>query len=105
VQGGLAGGRADQWRIRSDGGREHLDACAQVSLSPGERLLSISTGGGGYGSPLERDPHEVAHDVAERWISAQRALEIYGVVVGDDGTLDVASTQAVRASARSGRVQ
>lgn len=105
VQGGLAGGRADQWLIRSDGGREHLDACAQVSLSPGERLLSISTGGGGYGSPLERDPQEVAHDLAERWISAQRALEVYGVVMGDDGTLDIVSTEALRASTRSGRVQ
>jgi len=105
VRGGLAGGRADQWRVRSDGGRERLDACAQVSLSPGERLLSISTGGGGYGSPLERDPQDVAHDVAERWISAQRALEVYGVVVNDDGTLDTMGTEAVRARMRSARVE
>jgi N-methylhydantoinase B len=104
VRGGLAGGRADQWRIQADGSREHLDACAQVSLSSGERLLSVSTGGGGYGSPLEREPEQVAHDVKERWISAQRALEVYGVVIGDDGVLDTTATEGVRATIRPQRV-
>lgn len=98
VQGGLAGGRADQWRIARDGSREHLDACAQVTLDAGDRLLSISTGGGGYGSPLERDPIQVARDVAERWVSARRAREIYSVVVSDDGILDIEATDAVRAA-------
>lgn len=100
VRGGLAGGRADQWRIRPDGTREHLEACAQVTLNAGERLLSISTGGGGYGSPMERDSQQVARDVAERWITADRALRVYGVVLRDDGTPDRAATEAVRASAR-----
>jgi N-methylhydantoinase B len=103
VRGGLAGGCADQWRIRSDGSREHLDACAQVDLNPGERLLSVSTGGGGYGHPLERDPEQVARDVAERWISPQRAMKVYGVVASDEGKLDVIATEALRASSRNAR--
>jgi len=101
VRGGLAGGRADQWRIRPDGTREHLEPCAQVTLHSGERLLSISTGGGGYGSPLDRDAQQVARDVAERRITAERARRVYGVVLGPDGVLDEVRTQAMRLASRS----
>jgi len=98
VRGGFSGGRADQWRVRSGGGREPLAACAQVTLQPGERILSISTGGGGYGSPRARDPKLVARDVSERWISAQRAREIYRVALKADGTVDEEGTRALRSN-------
>lgn len=98
VRGGMAGGRADQWRIRADGSREHLDPCAQVTVSPGERVLSISTGGGGYGPPAARDPKLVAHDVEERWISPQRALEVYRTTVNAAGVLDISATAKLRAN-------
>jgi len=93
---GLNGGRADQWRVKVDGQREPLDACAQVTLIAGERIVSVSTGGGGYGPPEERDPDQVALDVAERWISAQRARDIYRVALKSDGTADVEATKALR---------
>ena len=54
--------------------RERLPACAQVTLKAGDRLaLSLSTGGGGYGPPSERDASQVACDVAEGWITRARA--------------------------------
>ena len=96
VRGGLEGGRADQFRLLKDGARERLNACDQVTLAPGERMVSISTGGGGYGSPAQRDPQSVAYDVAEGWISADRARAVYRVAIAEDGGVDDAATAALR---------
>jgi N-methylhydantoinase B len=101
VRGGGVGGHADQRRVLVDGTVEPLDACAQVTLRPGERILSISTGGGGYGSPALRDPQSVAADVREKWISVERAREIYGVAVQPDGAVDVERTATLRAEVHS----
>jgi N-methylhydantoinase B len=49
-----------------------------VTVAPGETIVSVSCGGGGYGPPQQREPARVAHDVAERWISAERARTVYG---------------------------
>jgi N-methylhydantoinase B len=101
VRGGGTGGPANQFRLLPDGGREQLDACAQVTLRDGDRLLSISCGGGGYGVPAERDPETVASDVAEGWITAGRAREVYGVVLTATGSLDRDGTAALRAKSNS----
>ncbi|MCD6041298.1 MAG: hypothetical protein K0R40_901 [Burkholderiales bacterium] len=39
---------------------------------------------GGFGDPLERDPAKVAADVDNGDVSEKAALEIYGVVLGDE---------------------
>jgi len=100
VRGGLAGGNADQWRVTAHGVRERLPPCAQVTLHPGDHLISISTGGGGYGPPTERDPTAVEQDVAERWIDAERARSIYGVALSASGIVDLTETQRLRMSIR-----
>ncbi len=100
VRGGLLGGKADQWRIAANGTRERLPSCAQITLNPGDHLISISTGGGGYGPPFERDPNVVARDVAERWIDGERARSVYGVALSDHGTVDEIETQRLRAIMR-----
>jgi N-methylhydantoinase B len=67
---------------------------------PGERVVSRTGGGGGYGDPLERASDRVLDDVLEGWVSRARALAVYGVVlVGEDGELrvDVAATRQERA--------
>lgn len=70
---------------------------ADVKIAQGRRVRLESPGGGGWGSPLTRDPDAVARDVRLGYISAVRAREDYGVVVSEDGTLDVNATQALRA--------
>jgi N-methylhydantoinase B len=97
VRGGGAGGAADQHLIRRDGVSDPLAACAQVTLGSGERIVSISCGGGGYGPPAQRAPQSVARDVNEGWISRDRARSIYGVAVDEDGAIDTAATTALRA--------
>ena len=63
-----------------------------------------SAGGGGYGDPLERDPASVCEDVAEAYVSIERALKDYGVVVREldadlaEYEVDAEATNAARAS-------
>ena len=96
TRGGGAGGTSNQFLQRRDGTREAIPSCAEILLQPGEMIVSISAGGGGYGDPFERDAERVRHDVAERWISRERARAVYGVVLGADGTVDIEAMQRAR---------
>lgn len=80
ARGGLAGGRADQRLRRRNGEEEQLDPCAMVMLEPGEIIVSIGAGGGGYGSPAERDPAAVAEMISEGLLTERRARDVYGFV-------------------------
>jgi N-methylhydantoinase B len=97
ARGGGTGGAAGHRKRRLDGGLEELSNCAQVILSDGETIQSICCGGGGYGPPAERAPSRVLHDVAEAWISRERAREVYGVVIDDAMRLDELATERLRA--------
>jgi N-methylhydantoinase B len=92
VRGGLAGGVADQKKRGRDGRLTPLEPFAQVRLEDGERIVSVSCGGGGYGDPLQRDAAKVQHDVAEGWITRQRAEQVYGVVLTASGEVDGPAT-------------
>ena len=83
ARGGLNGAGSQQLRRRTDTTIEVLPACAQVTLAPGETIISISCGGGGYGPPRERAPERVKRDVTERWITAERARSVYGVDISE----------------------
>ncbi|MDB5367544.1 MAG: Hydantoinase B/oxoprolinase, partial [Rhodospirillales bacterium] len=78
VRGGLQGSGARQHMRRRDGTLEKLPACAMIRVEPGETIVSVSCGGGGYGAPTARDRDRVRKDVEEGWVSASRAREIYG---------------------------
>lgn len=96
VRGGGAGGGADQFRIGTDGSRTHLDACAQVRIEDGERIVAISCGGGGYGPPTDRAPDRVAADVDGGLLSRARARDVYGVALDGAGAIDVSETDRLR---------
>lgn len=96
VRGGLAGGVASQGIRAADGSVRMLDRATVARLREGEILFTHTTGGGGYGSPLERAVDRVRHDVAEGWISPERAREVYGVAIAPDGEVDEAATDALR---------
>jgi N-methylhydantoinase B/oxoprolinase/acetone carboxylase alpha subunit len=58
-----------------------------------------STGGGGYGSPLERDVAAVLDDVLDEYVSLHAAHDVYGVVIDPQSMqVDQAATAALRAS-------
>lgn len=62
-------------------------------------------GGGGFGDPLDRDPDKVRDDVRLGLVSAEQAIQTYGVVLGDgdDVTTDE-TTVALRVDLRRGRL-
>jgi N-methylhydantoinase B len=59
----------------------YLGACFNYKIKPGQSFWRCSSGGGGYGDPLERDPALVIEDLADDYVSVERAKKDYGVVV------------------------
>jgi N-methylhydantoinase B len=96
TRGGGLGSQAGQYKLTRNGDRVELQNNGVVPLETGERIAAFTTGGGGYGPPDDRDPRAVAHDVAEGWVSAERARSIYRVAIAADGSLDKAATDALR---------
>lgn len=72
------------------------------TIKPGDAYVLRSGGGGGFGSPLERDIEKLQRDVRCGYVSRQAAIDLYGAAfVGDTDELDVAATQARRATMRT----
>jgi len=99
---GVCGGGAgatNRFYLRRDGREVPPSPLpGKVSAFPIERddiLMMESSGGGGYGDPLDRDPARVAADVAEGYVTAATAETVYGVVLRD-GAPDVDGTRAAR---------
>src|SRR5689334_21221506 len=103
VKGGKAG-RPFQVTVDPGGPAEReVDALADAEpVKAGELIRIRTTGGGGWGDPLQRDPALVVRDVVWRKVSRGEALAAYGVVLtgsldGDDLGFDADATAAERA--------
>lgn len=70
---------------------------ADVKLAQGRRVRLETPGGGGWGSPLRREPAAVARDVRLGYVSCEAARTLYGVAVTPDGRLDDDATRTLRA--------
>jgi N-methylhydantoinase B len=102
LEGGSPG-EGNQVALRVDG-REISDLPnAKVltrHLKPGDAYTLRAGGGGGFGSPLERDPLKVAEDVKQEYISRHAAQAVYGVAMDGEGNVDHAETSRLRAASR-----
>ena len=58
------------------------------SFESGGTIVNLTGGGGGWGSPLQRDATKVAADVQQGFVSLEAARRDYGVVV-DPATFEV----------------
>ena len=96
VRGGGLGGAAFQGIRDAQGDVTPTENCAVVTLQTGETIVSHCCGGGGYGDPLSREPDKVVRDVVEGWISRDRAAQVYGVAIADDGSIDADATARLR---------
>jgi N-methylhydantoinase B len=102
---GLAGGKS--------GG------CGRFTLNPGtsgERMISSkissllirkneiisaqTAGGGGFGSPLERNPQLVVEDYLQGKISQMKASEDYGISLSPEGKVDWTTTKVLQENLR-----
>jgi len=73
-----------------------LPAKGTLTLKKDDRYIIHSSGGGGWGNPLERDPAAVLDDVRNDYVSAEAAEKVYGVAIRN-GTIDPALTAKLRA--------
>lgn len=95
VRGGGPGGGARQYKVEKSGAKVEVGQAGVVKLLAGERIVAITTGGGGYGDPALRDPERVARDAREGWITPHHASSVYKVVLLD-GRVDSAATEKLR---------
>jgi N-methylhydantoinase B len=94
VEEAFAAGRVPRKRDELEGRFEVLPGMASTHLDRGDVFFQNTSGGGGYGDPLERDPALVRKDVVDGLVSLECAATAYGVVV-------VPSTLAVNEAATS----
>lgn len=107
VKGGLAG---QPFSVVIDPGGPHereVDALADAEpVRAGEVVRIRTTGGGGWGDPLERPVEEVVRDVRWGKVSFEGARRDYGVVLGgsdDAPVVDADATGAERDRRRGER--
>jgi N-methylhydantoinase B len=77
--------------------RQPADPSGLTFCNPGDVIEFHSAGGGGYGNPFERDAEAVESDVANGYVSIERAREDYGVIVEPDTMkVDLVATMRLR---------
>jgi N-methylhydantoinase B len=75
-------GAAGALRLRSG---KTLRGKGRQMIPAGETLVLETPGGGGWGSPSERDPTRIAADVSSGLVSPRAAAEDYGAIIARDG--------------------
>ena len=106
IGGGRAAERSRKVLLRKDGTELELPSKFDfLDVEPGDRLLYLTAGGGGWGDPLERDAELVRADVERRFVSVEKARSAYGVVLDETSlAVDEPATVALRDELRAGRV-
>ena len=77
-------------------------------IKAGQVLRVRTTGGGGWGDPLDRDPARVLVEVTQAKVSAEAARNNYGVVLVEDGdglAVDEEATKSLRGEMRAARTE
>ncbi len=107
--GGLPGSKDDHWIEDHETHQmvKHLPAAGNEPVKSDQDWVALSSGGGGFGDPLERDPEAVRDDVRDGFVSLEAARDIYRVVIDTKPELyevDTDATERLRAEAmeRSG---
>ncbi len=108
MEGGTPGAGGGTCIEPAAGPRRFLTSTCHERFTPDEVWVGVSSGGGGYGNPLERPIERVRRDVRDGLYSRPTAARVYGVVLsGDpDPVLDAERTNEAReaiAQARAGQ--
>jgi N-methylhydantoinase B len=105
VCGGAAGATNRFWVRRGEEPIQPSSLPGKVGgfpLRPDDLLLMESSGGGGFGDPLDRDPAAVAADIAEGYVTPAAAERDYGVIWRPRG-VDIDATRSRRETLRGSR--
>lgn len=86
------------------GKRIYYSAKGNLNVEEDEIWVACSTGGGGRGDPLKRNPETVLESVFDGMVSLQKAKEVHGVVINRATmTVNLADTKKLRSKMRKGR--
>ncbi|SHM86803.1 N-methylhydantoinase B [Caldanaerovirga acetigignens] len=89
VNGGSPGSN-NKVQVFTNGDIVERATFSNFPLKKNDLVRFISGGGGGYGNPIERDPMMVLEDVKNEYITPEKALKVYGVVIEEkEGALSV----------------
>jgi N-methylhydantoinase B len=100
LAGGAPGGRSRNF-IEIDNRRQPLPSKVTMMVPQAALIVHEQAGGGGFGSPLTRDPDRVEEDFADGKIRAEFARRHYGVMFDDDGKVDAEGTARLRSQSRA----
>ncbi|QKV19132.1 hydantoinase B/oxoprolinase family protein [Oricola thermophila] len=105
INGGLHGGTSSKWLVRagSDEPERIKSKLDNLKVEPGDKIIFITAGSGGWGDPLDRPVEKVLRDVNDGLVSQEKAEADYGVVISDDMVIDTAATTALRAQMKTTR--
>ncbi len=103
IFGGQPGNGGCKYKETPDGRRFFYQAHPNPdAFREGERYICVSSGGGGYGSPLDRSPDSVQALVRGEYFSIEAAREKFGVVLKSGSlTIDDEATEALRQQMRA----
>jgi N-methylhydantoinase B len=91
LYGGLPGSMNHLMINEGEDDEQVLPAKGMRQLKKGDVYSIRSSGGGGWGNPLERDPKAVTNDVRNGYVSREAAEKLYGVIIRD-GEVDQEAT-------------
>lgn len=77
--GGSSGAKSETVIIRVDGTRKEVPSKMVTTLYKGDRVIVKTPGGGGHGSPKQRDYAQIAQDITDGRISKEVASKVYGM--------------------------
>ena len=87
--GGLPGNGGCKYKERADGTRRFYMAHPDPDvIDEGERYVTVTTGGGGYGNPFARPASSVRELVVDELLTVAAARERFGVAI-DPVTLEI----------------
>lgn len=110
IEGGLPGYPHGAWLNPGKPDGRFLGAIfSGLPVKEGDEFDRPSSGGGGFGDPLKRDPALTLEDVIDDYVSVERARKDYGVVINAIDPenlcfeLDIEATEKERAMIRAHR--
>ncbi|HVA86406.1 MAG TPA: hydantoinase B/oxoprolinase family protein [Candidatus Saccharimonadales bacterium] len=99
LQGGGNGSRSRNLMLRATGEAMELPGKVHEVMRSGDRFHHEQASGGGFGDPLDRDPVRVLADWRDERVSAERAFDVYGVLIDEEmGQVDLEATRARRSA-------
>jgi N-methylhydantoinase B len=97
ARGRDGGGKGAPGRVSLGSGKP-IRSKGRQSVPGGDFIRLELPGGGGFGNPAERDPDQVAADVADGLITREIAEQEYRVALTGSGVVDRAATARLRSA-------